>query len=163
MVKQVRTFNMSGKISGIARSIPVSKRLHIGDMRSGKVYVILDFRVYPGSTYAPCQLNGTLAMKTDASVDPLNPDFSNTGEIAWSSFNQTLTDYGVGNSNLVISEAKHRDDERYFAKDVILTVTDEEGTTDINYYVKVAEFDTPADISSVVQLIQFAELLGQST
>jgi len=163
MVKEVRTFNMTGKIGGISRSTPVSKRLHIGDMRSGKVYAVLDFRVYPGDTYTACQLNGTLSMKEDATVDPRTPAFSNTGEIAWSSHNQALALNGVGLTNLNISETSHRDDERYFAKDIILTVTDEEGTQDINYYVKVGEFDTPADISSIVQLIQFSELLGQTT
>jgi len=162
MVKQVRTFNMTGKIGGIARSIPKSKRLHIGDMRSGKVYAVLDFRVYPSSTYTEAALNGTLSMKEDATVDPLTPNFSNTGEIAWSTHNQTKSGFGVGEDTLIISETGHRDDEKYFAKDIILTVTDENGTQDINYYVKVGEFDTPADISSIVQLIQFSELLGQA-
>jgi len=161
MVKQIRTFNMTGKIRGITRSTPKSKRLHIGDMRSGKVYAILDFRVYPGDCYLASQLNGTLTMKEDANTDPRLPDFSNTGEIAWSSHNQTLALDGLGLTNLNITETKHRDDERFFAKDVILTVVDEEGTSDINYYVKVGEFDAPGDISAVVQLIQFSELLGQ--
>jgi len=162
MVKQVRTFNMTGKFEDIARSTPKSKRIHIGNMRSGKAYAILDFRVYPGSMYTPCQINGTLTMKEDTGTDPLNPDFSNTGQIAWSSFNQTYANTGVGVTNLNISQARHRDDERYFAKDVVLTVTDEEGTSDINYYIKVAEFDTPDDVSSIIQLIQFSELLGQT-
>jgi len=152
---------MTGRITDLARSTPSSKRLHIGDMKSGKIYRVLDFRVYAGSMYTPCQLNGILTMKTDATTDPLNPDFGNTGQIAWSSFNQTLANTGVGVTNLNISQARHRDDERYFAKDLILTVTDEEGTTDINYYVKLAELDADADVSSIVQLIQFSELLGQ--
>jgi hypothetical protein len=162
MTKKVRTFNMTGKIGGITRSTPATKRLHIGDMRSGKVYAILDFRVYPGDTYTAAQLNGTLSMKEDATVDPRTPNFNSTGEIAWSSYNQALALDGVGLTNLNISKCSHRDDERYFAKDIILTVTDEEGTQDINYYVKVGEFDTPADISSIVQLVQFSELLGQT-
>ena len=162
MAKKVRTFNMTGKIGGITRSTPASKRLHIGDMRSGKVYAILDFRVYPGDTYTACQLNGTLSMKEDATVDPRTPNFNSSGEIAWSSHNQTLANTGVGVTNLNITETGHRDDERYFAKDVILTVTDEEGTQDVNYFVKIGEFDTPEDISSIVQLVQFSELLGQT-
>ena len=162
MVKEVRTFNMTGKMQDVARSTPKSKRLHIGDMRSGKVYAVLDFRVYPTNTYVEAALNGTLTMKEEAATDPLNPDFSNTGEIAWSTYNQTKANTGVGEDTLIISQSRHRDDERYFAKDLILTVTDEDGTQDINYYVKVAEFDTPEDISSVVQLVQFSELLGQN-
>ena len=160
--RKVRTFNMTGRIGGISRSTPKSKRLHIGDMSSGKVYAVLDFRVYPADTYTGCQLNGTLTMKEESTTDPRTPDFSNTGEIAWSSYNQTLANTGVGNTNLNISETSHRDDEKYFAKDVILTVTDEEGTQDINYYVKIGEFDSSADVSSIVQLNQFAELLGQT-
>jgi hypothetical protein len=161
MTKKVRTFNMTGRIEGLTRSTPKSKRLHVGDMRSGKVYAVLDFRVYGGDMYTACQLNGTLTMKEDSSTDPRLPDFSNTGEIAWSSYNQALALDGVGLTNLNISETSHRDDERYFAKDVILTVTDEEGTSDVNYYVKIGEFDAGADVSSIVQLNQFAELLGQ--
>jgi hypothetical protein len=161
MTKKVRTFNMTGRIGGITRSTPKSKRLHIGDMRSGKVYAILDFRVYPGDTYVASQLNGTLTMKEDPNTDPRVPDFGNTGEIAWSSHNQTLANTGVGVTNLNITETSHRDDERYFAKDVVLTVTDEEGTSDINYYVKIGEFEAAEDVSAVVQLIQFSELLGQ--
>jgi hypothetical protein len=162
MVKEVRTFNMTGKMQDLARSTPQSKRLHIGDMRSGKVYAVLDFRVYPTNTYVEAALNGTLTMKEEAATDPLNPDFSSTGEIAWSTYNQTKANTGVGEDTLIISQSRHRDDERYFAKDLILTVTDEDGTQDINYYVKVAEFATPEDISSVVQLVQFSELLGQN-
>jgi len=160
--RKVRTFNMTGRIEDVVRSTPKSKRLHIGDMRSGKVYAVLDFRVYGGDMYTACQLNGTLTMKEDSNTDPRLPDFSNTGEIAWSSYNQALALDGVGLTNLNISETSHRDDERYFAKDLHLTVTDEEGTNDVNYYVKVGEFDTPADISSIVQLVQFSELLGQT-
>jgi len=160
--RKVRTFNMTGKIEDIVRSTPTSKRLHIGDMRSGKVYAVLDFRVYPGDTYTACQLNGTLTMKENSSTDPRTPDFSDTGEIAWSSYNQALALDGVGLTNLNISKCSHRDDEKYFAKDLILTVTDEEGTQDINYFVKIGEFDSTEDISSIVQLVQFSELLGQT-
>jgi hypothetical protein len=162
MTKKVRTFNMSGKITDVVRSTPQSKRLHIGNMKSGKVYAVLDFRVYPGDTYTGCQLNGILTMKEDTTTDAKNPDFGNTGEIAWSTCNQTLANTGVGNTNLNISEMRHRDDEKYFAKDLVLTVTDEEGTSDINYYVKIAEFAAPEDVSSIVQLVQFSELLGQT-
>ena len=152
---------MTGRIEDVVRSVPQSKRLHIGDMRSGKVYAVLDFRVYSGDMYTACQLNGTLTMKVKSGTDPRLPDFSDTGEIAWSSYNQALALDGVGLTNLNISETGHRDDEKFFAKDVILTVTDEEGTSDINYYVKVGEFEAGADVSSIVQLIQFQELLGQ--
>ena len=153
---------MTGKVENIVRSTPSRKRLHIGDMKSGKVYAVLDFRVYPSNTYTACQLNGTLSYKEDSTVDPLNPDFGSTGEVAWSSHNQTLANTGVGNTNVNITETGHRDDERYFAKDLHLSVTDEEGTQDINYYVKIAEFDSADDVSSVVQLIQFSEMLGQT-
>ena len=162
MTRKVRTFNMTGKIQDLTRSTPKSKRLHIGDMRAGKVYAILDFRVYPTDNYTAAQLNGTITMKEKATTDPRTPDFSDSGEIAWSTHNQTLANTGVGNTNLNISETSHRDDEKYFAKDVIVTVTDEEGTQDINYYVKIGEFDSGADVSSIVQLIQFQELLGQT-
>lgn len=159
--KKVRTFNMTGKVGDIVRSTPTSKRLHIGDMRSGKVYAVLDFRVYPSNTYTPAALNGTLTMKEDSTTDPVNPDFSNTGEIAWSQYNQEAPHSGIG-AGYQVSQSRHRDDEKYFAKDVILTVTDETGTQDINYYVKIAEFDATEDVSSIVQLNQFAELLGQT-
>ena len=162
MTKKVRTFNMTGKIGIETKSVAVSKRLHIGDMRAGKVYAVLDFRVYPSDLHTEAMLNGTVTMKENAVTDPVNPNFNDTGEIAWSSFNQTMASSGIGATSLVISETSHRDDERYFAKDIILTVTDEEGTQDVNYYVKVGEFDSASDVSSIVQLIQFSELLGQT-
>jgi hypothetical protein len=160
--KQVRTFNMTGKIPDLTRSTPKSKRIHIGDMRGDKIYAILDFRVYPSDTYTAAQLNGTITMKEKATTDPRTPDFSDTGEMAWSTYNQTLANTGVGNTNLNISETSHRDDEMYFKKDLHLTVTDEEGTQDINYYIKIAELDANSDVASIVQLIQFAEFLGQT-
>ena len=161
MTKKVRTFNMTGKMSNLGKSVVGHKRLHIGDMRSGKVYAVLDFRVYPSQTNVNTQLNGTLTYKERAATEPQNPDFGSTSEIAWSSYNQHQgVPPGVGES-LDISETSHKDDERYFAKDLHIYAVDEQGTQDINYYVKVGEFDTPADISSIVQLIQFSELLGQ--
>ena len=53
--KKIRTFNMTGKMSIEAASTPKHKRLHIGDMRAGKVYAVLDFRVYPAVTNRVCQ------------------------------------------------------------------------------------------------------------
>ena len=143
------------------KSVVGTKRLHIGDMRAGKVYAVLDFRVYPTNTNVSTQLNGTLTMKENTVTDPTNPNFNDTGEIAWSSYNQHQGIPPASGEALVISETSHRDDERYFAKDLHVYTTDEQGTQDINYYVKIGEFDTPEDISSIVQLIQFSELLGQ--
>jgi len=162
MTKRVRTFNMSGKISNAGRSTPRAKRLHIGNMREDKVYAVLDFRVYPSDTYTAAQLNGVVTMKEKAGEDPRTPNFADTGVIAWSSFNQTLANTGVGVTNLNITQSRHLDDEKFFAKDLIITATDEEGTQDINYFVKIGEFETREDVRSIVQLIQFSELLGQS-
>ena len=60
------------------------------------------------------------------------------------------------------SSINHMDDERFFAKDLHLHVVNETTTDDVNYYVKIAEFDASDDVSSIVQLIQFAEFLGQT-
>ena len=162
MVKKVRTFNMTGKMDNQGKSVVGHKRLHVGDMRAGKVYAVLDFRVYPSATNVNAQLNGTLTYKEVSSTEPQNPDFTSTSEISWSTHNQHHgVPPGVGEAN-TISESSFKDDERYFAKDLHIYTVDEQGTQDINYYVKIGEFDTPEDISSIVQLIQFSELLGQT-
>lgn len=162
MTKQVRTFNMTGKMDNQGKSVVGHKTLYIGTMKADKIYRILDFRVYPSNTNVNCQLNGSITYKSISSTEPQNPDFSSTSELAWSTHNQQQgVPPGVGES-LTISKSFHKDDERFFKKDLHLYTVDEQGTQDINYYVKIGEFDASADVASIVQLIQYAEFLGQS-
>lgn len=159
MTKKVRTFNMSGKVKNTGAGNTITRRLQIGNMKSDKVYAVVDFRVYPSVTNVNSQINGILSYKP-GSQDPRNPDFSSTSEIAWSTYNiQQGVPPGL-NESLTISESRHHDDERYFVKDLDLKVSDENSSNDINYFVKIAEFATKEDVSSVVQLIQYSELLG---
>jgi len=162
MTKKVRTFNMTGKVEITGASTPVHKRLHVGDMKSGRVYAVVDFRVYPSVTSREGQLNGTLTFKADDTLEPNAPDFSSTGEIAWSTHATYKGISGPVNEGFQYSSMKHMDDERFFAKDLHLHVSNETSTDDVNYYVKIAEFASTEDVSSIVQLIQFSELLGQT-
>jgi len=163
--KLYRTFNMTGRMEPSAAGTPSHKRLHIGHLKTDRIYSIVEFRVYPSSTNANCQLSGTLTHKRNDSLEPKNPDFRDTSQIAWCSYNicdgNTIPSPGITNC-AVISESSIKDEERYFKQDVHLHVVDEVTSGDINYYVRIAEMSAPADVSAIVALQQFGELVGQN-
>ena len=159
MAKRIRTFNMSGKIGSGTSGTPTHHRLSIGHMKTDKVYAVESFRVYPSVTNVNSQINGTLTLTRDDNIEPKNPNFSDTNQYAWSSYNiHAPVPPGVTES-FTISQSSHVDDEKYFKMDLHLHVVDENSAGDINYFVKITEYDAPPAVDSIVQLDQFGELL----
>ena len=151
--KKIRTFNITGKVPNVGSGVPVHRRLHVGTLEAGKIYAVLDFKVYPSQVNLVASIHGTLTFGEDDTIEPKTPDFSHTGQFAWSSY---CTEVGLAGQNL--SQSRHIDDEKYFAKDLNLHVVDETGGQDVNFYVKIAEFDASDDVSSIVQMIQMTRL-----
>jgi len=133
-------------------------------LKTDRIYAVIDFRVYPSATNTNCQVSGTLTHKANAGLEPKNPDFNDTNQIAWSSYNicdgNTIPSPGITNC-AVISESSISDEEKYFKQDLHLHLVDEVSSGSINYKIRIAELDASADVSSIVALNQFGELLGQ--
>jgi len=151
-----------GQIGTGVAGAPTHHRLSIGHMKTDKVYAVKEFRVYPSVTNANSQLSGTLTLTTDDSIEPKNPNFSDTNQYAWSSYN--ISDANVHPAvgltpAFVISQSNHVDDEKFFKMDLHLHLVDEISTADINYFVKITEYDAPAAVDSLVQLDQFGSVL----
>jgi len=155
-IKQKRIFNMSGRMADGEH-----RQLQIGQMHMETAFVILDFKVWPTETDRNCQLNGTLTMKRDDAIDPSEPSFKDTNQFAWTSYNICDTNVipapGITPCS-IISSGTHIDDEKYFAQDIHVHTNDAVGTQGINYWIKIAEFDTPPDVGSLIQLRQFGRI-----
>jgi len=163
--KLYRTFNMTGKMPAGGAGAPVRKRIHIGHLKTNRIYAVINFRVYPSVTNANCQVSGTLTHKANASLEPKNPDLGDTNQIAWSSYNIADPNIqpAVGlQEAFTISESSISDEERYFKQDLHLHLVDEVSAQAVNYKIRIAELDASADVSSIVALNQFGELLGQT-
>lgn len=153
-----RTFNMSGKLPSGGKSVPTHKRIQVGWPKADYSYAIVEFRVYPSNTNVNCQLNGTITLAKDDNLDSSTPNMDNTNELAWATYNQRQgVPPGVGES-LTISKTELIDDENYFDRNIYLHAADEQGTQDINYWIKLAEFRTKPDVGAIVMLRQYGQL-----
>lgn len=153
-----RIFNMSGKLPINTTRAPVHKRIQVGWPKATYSYAIVEFRVYPSAMGTNTQLNATLTLAKDDSLDPTNPNMDNTNELAWATFNaRQPVPPGVG-EGLVTSETGLIDDENYFDRNIYLHGCDEVGTQDLNYWIKLAEFKTRPDVGAIVMLRQFGQL-----
>ena len=153
-----RTFNMSGKLPSAGKSVPTHKRIQVGWPKADYSYAIVEFRVYPSNTNVNAQLAGTLTLAKNDSLEPGSPNMDDTNQLAWSTYNQHHgVPPGVGEAN-VISESGLIDDENYFDRNIYLHGVDEQGTQDINYFIKLAEFRTKPDVGAIVMLRQYGQL-----
>ena len=153
-----RIFNMSGKIPITTTRTTGHKRIQVGWPKADYSYAIVEFRVYPSEMGTNTQLNGIITLAKDDTIDATNPDFDNTNELAWASFNNRQgVPPGVG-EGLVTSETGLIDDENYFDRNIYLHACDEFGSQDVNYWIKLAEFKTKPDVGAIVMLRQFGQL-----
>lgn len=157
-IKLNRIFNMSGKLPNAGKSVPTHKRIQVGWPKANYSYAIVEFRIYPSNTNVNAQLNGTITLAKDNDLDPTTPNMKNTNELAWYTYNQQQgVPPGVGES-LVISTNGLIDDENYFDRNIYIHASDEQGTQDMNYWIKLAEFKTKPDVGGIVMLRQYGQL-----
>jgi len=155
-LKEKRIFNMSGRLADGEH-----RKLQIGQMHMETAFVVLDFKVWPTNTSTNSQLNGTLTLKGDDSIVPSTPSFKDTNQFAWCSYNVSDPNVhpGVGvQPAFVITQSTHIDDEKYFAQDIHVHGDDSAQSQGINYWIKIAEFSTPPDVGSLIQLRQFGRI-----
>lgn len=153
-----RIFNMSGKLDNAGTSTPTHKRIQVGWPKADYSYAIVEFKVYPSNTNVGCQLNGTITLAQDRDIDPSTPNMDNTNELAWATYNQHQgSPPGIGESS-TISISELIDDENYFDRNIYLHASDEVGTQDINYWIKLAEFDSKPAVGAIVMMRQYGQM-----
>lgn len=150
---------MSGKVPNAGAGTPAHKRIQVGWPDATYSYAIVEFRVYPSNAKVNSSLHGTLTLAKDDTVEPAEPSFKDSNQLAWSSSYNGITAGLTGPLNT--TEVSLIDDENYFDRNIYLHTVDEVGTQDVNYFIKLAEFRTKPDVGAIVMIKQYGQLLAQ--
>lgn len=150
---------MSGKVPNAGAGNPGHKRIQVGWPDATYSYAIVEFRVYPSNAKVNSSLHGTLTLAKDDTLEPAEPSFKDSNQLAWSSSINGIAPAITG--PLGVTEFSLIDDENYFDRNIYLHTVDEVGTQDVNYFIKLAEFRTKPDVGAIVMLKQMGQLTAQ--
>ena len=155
-----RIFNMSGTMPSQGMSTPGHKRIQVGWPDANYSYAIVEFRLWPGDTKNVANLAGVLTLAKEDSLEPGQPSFKDSNQLAWSTYNQVV-ETSLPTLGVHQYENQLVDDENYFDRNIYLHTVDELGTQDINYWIKLAEFETKPDVGALVMVKQYGQLMAQ--
>jgi len=140
-------------------SSPTFRRLDLGASNDYS-YQVKEFRVYPADYISNASLSGVLTLAKDTGIEPGSPSFKNTNEFAWANYsitnNNVIPAPGVV-QGVVTSHTELIDDEVYFDSDIYLSVVNEIGTMDVNYFIKIIEFTVRPAVGALIMQSQYGQ------
>jgi len=135
-------------------------KLQVSTYRPTIQFQILDFRVVaaePSATEGN-DISGILTMAENSAIDPSNPDFSDQEQIAWSHYARFLDAGapapGVDKSPIITTDKIL--DDKWFNYDLWVNTEDAMANSAVNWFIKLAKFDTSDVAGSISSLRQYA-------